>query len=52
MKPNLDNLFQFAAFAYVGVVALLLVGVQPFPVLHDYAEWMYQGWLLQTILAS
>lgn len=36
----------------IGGVALALLVLQPFPVLHDYPEWMYQGWLFGQLLSA
>ncbi len=47
-----ERFLHLVAFAYVAAVAGLLVIVQPFPILHDYPEWMFQGWLLHSILAG
>ncbi len=49
---KLERCLHGVAFAYVASVAVMLLGIQPFPILHDYAEWMFQGWLLQSILAG
>ena len=35
----------------LGIAACLLL-VQPFPVLHDFPEWMYQGWLLHHLIGG
>jgi hypothetical protein len=47
-----DRFLQLIAVAYVMAVGCVLVIVQPFPILHDYPEWMFQGWLLESILAG
>jgi hypothetical protein len=54
VKLYVDCLMQrclhFISIAVVAVVAVCLLYVQPFPVLHDYPEWMYQGWLAHQLL--
>lgn len=38
------------ALTLVLVVCLLVV--QPFPLLHDFPEWMYQGWLFHHLMGG
>lgn len=38
-----------ALLCIAGVAACLLV-LQRFPMLHDYPEWMYQGWIIHRLL--
>ncbi len=33
----------------IAIVGFCFVGVQPFPVLHDFPEWMYQGWIAHQL---
>jgi len=37
---------------FIVAVAVLLLIVQPFPVLHDYPEWMYQGHIAWSLLTD
>lgn len=46
MQPVLHGL----ALALVMVVGYCTLVLQPFPVLHDYPEWMYQGWVAHHLL--
>lgn len=48
----MQSLLHLAAFCYSAFIAFMLLFVQPFPILHDYLEWMYQGWLLGEILGG
>ncbi len=36
----------------VTAVACCLLWMQPYPILHDYPEWMYQGYLVGQLLAG
>ncbi len=31
------------------LIGVLFVALQPFPMLHDFPEWMYQGWLVKEL---
>lgn len=46
----MQRCLHFLSIALVAVVAVCLLYLQPFPVLHDYPEWMYQGWLAHQLL--
>ncbi len=37
---------------FILAVAVVLLVVQPFPVLHDYPEWMYQGYIAWSLLSA
>ena len=37
---------------FIAAVAVVLLLVQPFPVLHDYPEWMYQGHIAWSLLTD
>lgn len=37
---------------YLGVIAVVLLLLQPFPVLHDYPEWMYQGHIVYSLITG
>jgi len=46
----MQRLLHFLSILLVATVGFCLLVVQPFPVLHDYPEWMYQGWLANQLL--
>ncbi len=45
-------MLHIASIVFVAVVAYILLVVQPFPILHDYPEWMYQGHIVHALLTD
>ena len=37
---------------FVVALGVILLVIQPFPVLHDYPEWMYQGHIVYSLLSG
>ena len=37
---------------FIVIVAVVLLILQPFPVLHDYPEWMYQGHIVWSLITD
>ena len=46
----MQSLLHLFSLTLVAVVGVCIVAVQPFPILHDFPEWMYQGWLAHHLL--
>lgn len=46
----MQSLLHLLSLTLVAVVGICIVLVQPFPILHDFPEWMYQGWLAHHLL--
>lgn len=42
---------HLVSVSITALMGLLFVGLQPFPILHDFPEWMYQGWLVSQLWA-
>lgn len=49
---TIQSTFYIAAILFFVVIGLVLLYVQPFPVLHDYPEWMYQGYVVFSLLGE
>jgi len=56
LEPNTQTRIQFslhiASIAFIVAVAAVQLILQPFPVLHDYPEWMYQGHIAHSLLTN
>lgn len=48
----MQKLLHFLALAIVGTVAFCMLFLQVFPILHDFPEWMYQGWIFAELLGG
>lgn len=48
----MQKFLHFLAFAITGLVILCMLVLQVFPILHDYPEWMYQGWIFSQLLSG
>lgn len=48
----MQKFLHFLAFAIVGAVACCMLFLQAFPILHDFLEWMYQGWIFAELLGD
>jgi len=49
---SIQYALHIASIAFIAVVAGVLLILQPFPVLHDYPEWMYQGYIAYSLLTD
>jgi len=41
---------QISSVLFVLALGVILLVIQPFPVLHDYPEWMYQGHIVYSLV--
>ena len=49
---SIQYALHVASIVFTLAVAVVLLIVQPFPVLHDYPEWMYQGHIAWSLLTQ
>ena len=52
LAPLMQKILHSLAFAITGSVAFCMLFLQVFPILHDYPEWMYQGWIFSQLLSG
>ena len=48
----MQKFLHILALTIVGTVAFCMLYLQVFPILHDYPEWMYQGWIFAELLGG
>jgi len=45
----MQRVWYIASFVLIASISLILLIVQPFPILHDYPEWMFQGYVVSKL---
>lgn len=48
----MQKFLHILAFGVSAFIAYCLVVLQTFPILHDFPEWMYQGWIFSALLSG
>ena len=48
----MQKLLHFIALSIVATVAFCMLFLQVFPILHDFPEWMYQGWIFAELISG
>ncbi len=51
-KHSVQWILSIASLLFVAIVGYFLLVAQPFPMLHDYPEWMYQGNIAYSLLVD
>lgn len=48
----MQKLLHILSFAVTGFIGYCLLVLQSFPILHDFPEWMYQGWIFSKLISG